>query len=113
MVLIGLSLSHLIGEGLRLIKRVPPELDIDALFKDTKGKDVALKFYSKTIAADEYGKVKLLLSKLSEKLGNKFTLVLAAPKFAPMFQEISADKKNLKLLEYGFTAKVLTPVGII
>lgn len=104
---------HLIGEGLRLIKRIPSEFYIDALLKDPKGKDVALKFYSKPVAADEYGKIKSLLLELSKKFGSKFTLVLAAPKFAPMFQEISADKKNLTLLEYDFTTTVKIPAGIM
>lgn len=104
---------NLIEDGLRLIKRVPSELDIDALFKDSKGRDVALKFYSKTVATDEYGKIKILLNKISEKFGNKFTLILAAPRFAAMFQEISSDKKNLKLLEYNFTTTIPRPVGIM
>ncbi|MBL6991357.1 MAG: hypothetical protein ISR65_16355 [Bacteriovoracaceae bacterium] len=104
---------HLIEENLRPLKRIPTGVDIDALFKDKKGNHVAFKFYKKNVATDEYGKVKFLLSNISENIGKRYKLILAAPRFVGTFVEVSSKEKNLKLVQYDFNTEEVHAVGIL
>ena len=92
----------LIGENLRPVKKIPSGIDIDALFKDQKGKSIAVKFYNKAVATDEYGKIKIIVNSITEKVGKKHLLVLVAPRFLGSFAMNFSHEKNLKLLEYDF-----------
>ncbi len=94
---------HLVEEDLLPIKKIPSDLDIDALFKNKKGTYIALKFYTKTVATDGYGKVKMILENMFEKLGKKNQLFLIAPDFTFNFATIADKEKNLKLLQASFT----------
>tara|TARA_B100001971_G_scaffold213155_1_gene245589 strand:+ start:180552 stop:181211 length:660 start_codon:yes stop_codon:yes gene_type:complete len=103
---------NLLEDGLRPLKRIPSGLDIDALFKDKSGNHIAVKYYKKTVATDEYGKIKILLSTLSGKLGKKNKLILVGPRFINSFVEVSANEKNLKLLQLGIDLKPIQPIGL-
>ena len=102
-----------IGEGLKPIKRFPSKLNIDALFRDSRGREVAIKFYSKAVYLDEYGNIKILLRLLSKVLKRNTTLIIIAPRFAGTFIEISSENKNLKLLANNFSMTQVLPSGLL
>lgn len=104
---------HLLEENLRPLKRIPAGVDIDALFKDKKGNYVAFKYFKKTVATDEYGKIKVLLSNISDNIGKRHRLILAAPRFVGTFVEVSSKEKNLKLVQYDFSTEEVYAVGIL
>lgn len=93
------NFDHL-GDNLRQIKRIPNGVDIDALFKDQKGTAVAVKFYNKPVATDEYGRIKIIVNSIIEKIGKRHLLVLVAPRFLGSFAMNFSQEKNLKLLQY-------------
>lgn len=94
-------------------KKIPAGIYIDALFKDKVGTFVGVKFYTKTVATDSYGKIKNILEKFSDKFGKRNRLILIAPRFAGTLASISSKEKNLKLLQSAFTLKEIPPPDII